>query len=47
MNANIINMQIFNFNKYDLKGHLRSQKVICLYGNLRKFFLTHSFMNQF
>ena len=28
MNANIMNTQIFNLNKYDLKGDLRSQKFI-------------------
>ena len=44
-NTNIMNTQIFHFNKYDLKGHRRSQKVICLSGNLRQFFITHSFMN--
>ena len=42
-----MNSQIFHFNKYDLKGHWRSQMVICLSGNLRKFFITHSFMNWF
>ena len=47
MNTNIINTQIFHLDKYDLKGHWKSQKVICLSGNLRKFFLTHSFMNRF
>ena len=38
MNTNIIKTKIFHINKYDLKGHLRSQKVICLSANLRKFF---------
>ena len=28
MNANIMNTQIFHFNKYDLKGHWRWQKFI-------------------
>ena len=28
INAIIINTQVFNLNKYDLKGHLRSQKFI-------------------
>ena len=28
MNANIMNSQIFNLNKYDLKGHWRSQKFL-------------------
>ena len=28
MNAIIMNMQIFLINKYDIKGHLRSQKFI-------------------
>ena len=27
MNAIIMNMQIFNFIKYDLNGHRRSQKI--------------------
>ena len=44
MNTNIMNTQISHFNKFDLKGHWRSQKVICLSGNLRKFFLTNSFI---
>ena len=47
VNTNIMNTQIFNFNNYDLKDHWRSQKVIWLSGNLRKVFLTHSFMNRF
>ena len=45
MKTIIMNTQIFNFDKYDLKGHWRSQKVICLSWNLKKFFITHSFMN--
>ena len=36
-----------NIIKYDLKGHWRSKKVICLSGNIRQFFITHSFMNWF
>ena len=28
LNANIMNMQIFHLNNYDLKGHSRSQKFI-------------------
>ena len=47
MKTIITNTQIFHFHKYDLKGHGRSQKVICLSWNLRKFFMTHSFMNYF
>jgi hypothetical protein len=30
MNTNVMNTQIFYFNKYDLKCHRRSQKIICL-----------------
>ena len=46
MNANIMNTQIFHLNKYDLKGHRRSQK----FNNqvhqilaLTQPFLTHSY----
>ena len=42
MKTIIMNMHIFHFNKYDLKGHWRSQKVIGLSRDSRKFFLTHS-----
>ena len=31
MNTNVMNTQIFDFDKYNLKGHWRSQKVICLF----------------
>ena len=31
MNANIMNTQIFNLIKYDLNGHIRSQKVTFMF----------------
>ena len=36
MNTYIITTQIFNQIKYDLKGHLRSHQVICVFEGVRK-----------
>ena len=52
MNANGSYLQIFHLNKYDFKGHLRSQKFnnqvfVQNVGHTFFFFLTHSFKNRF